>query len=148
MTLKLDPASAKQIRTLCVTEAPTIIEMAREIGVDIGEFFKGEDWSGLDLRPCDLSGVSFAGAVMDGVVIYDDQLGMIVATGPRSMSLPVVCIRDSYSELEKFTTVNAANNDKNSEIDRYNLAVNNHALTEKLLNIKAFMTSPDRRSVV
>ena len=93
MTVRLDPRSARQIRTLLESEAPTLVDMAREIGEDPATFFEGEDWSGLDLRPCDLAGISFAGAVMDGVTVHPDQERTIRATRPKSMEGVVVVER-------------------------------------------------------
>lgn len=95
MTFKLDPDTAKQIRTVLATHEPTIVEMAREIGVDLNTFFEGEDWSGLDLRPCDLSGMSFRDANLDDVVVYTDQAKMIQATKPKSMDRIAIHPRDS-----------------------------------------------------
>ena len=93
MTFKLDPHACQQIRTLLSSNASTIVEMAQEIGADPKTFFEGEDWSNLDLRPCDLNGISFAGAVMDGVTVYPDQERAIRVTKPKSMSKVVLIER-------------------------------------------------------
>jgi len=69
--------------------------MAREIGEDPARFFEGEDWSGLDFRPCDLTGVSFARAIMDDVILYDDQYKLVSASEPRSLRTPKIYKRPS-----------------------------------------------------
>ena len=82
MSFRLDPASARQIRTLLTSDAPDMIAMCREIGEDPAVFFEGEDWSDLDLTQSDLTGVSFHDAVMDRVRVTAAQAAMIRATGP------------------------------------------------------------------
>ena len=83
--LRLDAASSKKIGTLLTTEAQNIVEMAKELREDLSTFFQWEDWSELDLRSCDLTGVSFHGANLDGVIVYADQLELIKATQPASI---------------------------------------------------------------
>ena len=90
MTLRIDAEAARKLRILLASTCPTIVEMAREIGEDSATFFEGEDWSGLDLRPCDLAGISFAGAVLDNIVVYSDQLVLIEASRPKSIENPIV----------------------------------------------------------
>lgn len=98
MTFKLDSDSAQQIRQLLKTQAPTIVEMGHEIGADPSTFYEGEDWSGLDLRPCDLSGISFRNANLDSVIVFEDQIPIIEATRPKSMSQIVVHSRENAGQ--------------------------------------------------
>lgn len=90
MPLAIDKESIEKIRTLQGSEAETIVDMAREISADPSKFFQFEDWSGLDLRSCNLTGISFFGAIMDNVLIYRDQFHLIEETGPKSFKQPRV----------------------------------------------------------
>ncbi len=117
MTFKLDPEAVRQIRVLLETRAPTIIEMAQEIGADPATFFEGEDWSGLDLRPCNLFGVSFRNSTLDGVIVYKDQAKMIKATKPKSMAGMVV---HSRKKNRKRIFLAHANEDKSQVRQLYN----------------------------
>lgn len=105
MTFKLNPKTSAQIRKLRASKAPTIIEMAREIGEDPSTFFEGEDWSGLDLRPCDLNGVSFARATLDDITAFDDQIATIRQTGPASLTRLIVHSRNATRRNSYKTTL-------------------------------------------
>ena len=93
MTLKLDRKSIDQIKLLRASQAPTMIEMARDIGEDPATFFEGGDWSQLDIRPCDVRGVSFADAILNNIEVYDDQIDLILSTNPRRVLDPIVYSR-------------------------------------------------------
>lgn len=99
MPLKLDRKTMDLIRKVSHSDAANIIDMAKELGLDITTFFENEDWSGLDLRSCDLTGVSFKAADLSEISVYDDQLTSILATEPRRIDDPVVFQRDPQNDL-------------------------------------------------
>lgn len=101
MPLAIDKESISKIRTLQGSEAETIVEMAREISADPSKFFQFEDWSGLDLRSCDLTGISFFGAIMDNVLIYRDQFHLIEETGPKSFKQPKIFERQTKRQANQ-----------------------------------------------
>lgn len=105
MTLKLDKNSAEQIRALQSTDAQNMVEMALEIRADPATFFQFEDWSGLDLRSCDLDGVSFFGANLDKVTVYYDQLQQISSTNPKSFEKPTVLARLPEAKFHRPTVL-------------------------------------------
>ena len=98
MTIKLDMKGSSQLRTLRRSTANDMVSMCREIGEDPATYFESEDWSGLDLRGCDLNGVSFKGAVMDRVTITPEQEQIVRASNPRSMD--DVLVDESLHEAE------------------------------------------------
>lgn len=93
MRIKLDKSTANTLRSIRSSKGRNIVEIAIEIGEDPATFFEGQDWSGLDLRSCNLSGISFADAKMDGVILYEDQLETVRRSGPASLLQPSVIER-------------------------------------------------------
>lgn len=101
MRVKLDTATANALRSIRSSKGRNIVEIAIEIGEDPATFFEGQDWSGLDLRSCNLSGVSFADATMDRVTLYEDQLEAVRRSGPASLLQPSVFQRVQSSVAEE-----------------------------------------------
>lgn len=100
MRIKLDKSTANKIKSIRSSKGRNIVEIAREIGEDLGSFFEGGDWRGLDLRSCDLTGVSFAQANLDDVTVYEDQVTQIRNSDPASFKRVRVVSRPNVYEHE------------------------------------------------
>ncbi|SFQ55736.1 Lrp/AsnC family transcriptional regulator [Donghicola eburneus] len=61
------------------------VAAVERVGLNPQEFFEGFDWSDMDFRKSDLSNVSFLGAILDGVYLYEDQLQTVLDTNPKSV---------------------------------------------------------------
>ncbi|MBW8300068.1 MAG: hypothetical protein K0M60_10745 [Hydrogenophaga sp.] len=116
MKIDIDSASMAKIKAVLSSSNDNIVDMAIEIGEDLRIFFEGGDWSELDLRECHLEGVSFYDAVLDGVVVYEDQLAILQKTKPRSIDRVVVHKRQQpKSNPSKSATINVVGETPASE---------------------------------
>lgn len=118
MPIKLDDIGARQLRALRKTDAQDMVSMCREMGEDPAIWFEGEDWSDLDLRNCDLTDVSFRGAVMDRVTVTREQERLIRASEPQSMNDIIIDdkVGETISPEPQNAELDIANSFKNSAI--------------------------------
>jgi len=103
MGFRLTKTTANALKTIRESKSTNVVDMALEIGADPTTFFEGGDWSGLDLRDCELNGVSFRGAIIDGVKVYADQYKMIMLSEPNFCSKPIVTPRSKDRRSKKIS---------------------------------------------
>jgi len=102
MKIDIDKVTISKIKIVLASSSENIIDMAIEIGEDVFSFFEGGDWSDLDLRECELDGVSFSGSILDGAILYEDQLPIIKKTNPRSINRVIVHKRQYTQAISSF----------------------------------------------
>lgn len=90
MKIPLDSQTVQKISDVLDSNEMSIVQMAVDIGEDPQTFFEFGDWSGIDFRHSDISRVSFRGARLDGVKIFQSQQDLMEATNPKSMLEPQV----------------------------------------------------------
>ncbi|WP_116132168.1 Lrp/AsnC family transcriptional regulator [Tropicimonas sp. IMCC34043] len=98
--LSFDEESSNAVIEIVNGDMTDPIAAVERVGLNPQEFFEGFDWSDMDFRRSDLSSVSFLGAILDGIYIYEDQLPVILGTNPKSVKGPKVFRRPTALRAE------------------------------------------------
>jgi|GEM_PF-203109 len=97
-TIHLTEAEVRAVESILAQT--TIIDpvgLIRSVGYDTEIFFKNHDWSFMDFRGSNLEGVSFEGAILHSILVWEDQVDLIKSTRPRLFKDPKVFVRESQS---------------------------------------------------
>ncbi len=86
--ISFDEESSDAVNEIVSGDMTDPVAAVERAGLNPQEFFEGFDWSDMDFRKSDLSNVSFLGAILDGIYIYEDQLPVILGTNPKSVKDP------------------------------------------------------------
>ncbi|MCA3315393.1 MAG: hypothetical protein ING06_20280 [Roseomonas sp.] len=104
LTQKED-AAFREIRN---SDCEDLVGLMKSVGYDPATFFEHGDWTKMDFRGSDVRGVSFAGAIMTGAILYRDQFEAVRKTRPRTLDKVRVQESRAGGKRDLFTLVSDA----------------------------------------